>query len=192
MDPHPGIVSGSNSNKSEPDENGFEFLQFREEIERLMTVPPENASSFTALLELPATKAMELLHSPHSDNGCPAPLSGDPLCRIDDDSKPYLPSVNGHLTFPSNKALIERAAKLSVFSASEHSPETSSVPSNSSANLEKVSQPLGSDPTVENKTQRPTKRKEREKKVKFQGFLGFSDHSFFCSNLNGPWPFVFN
>ncbi|XP_062167704.1 transcription factor bHLH60-like isoform X2 [Alnus glutinosa] len=179
MDPHPGIVSGSNSNRSEPDESGFEFLQFREEIQRLMTVPPENASSFTALLELPATKAMELLHSPHSDNGSPAPISGDPLRRIDEDSKPYLPSVNGHLTFPSNKVLTERAAKLSVFSAGEHSPETSSVPSNSSANLEKVksepaetdsnpdsSQPLVSDPTVENKTQRPTKRKEREKKGK--------------------------
>lgn len=204
MDPHPVIVSGFNSNRSEPDENGFEFLQFREEIQRLMTVPPENASSFTALLELPATKAMELLHSPHSDNGSPAPLSGDPLHRIDDDSKPYLPSVNGHLTFPSNKALIERVAKLSVFSAGEHSPETSSVPSNSSANLEKVksepadtdsnpdsSQPLVSDPTVENKTQRPTKRKEREKKVKFIGFLGFSDHSFFCSNLNEPLAFCF-
>lgn len=149
-----------------------------------MTVPPENASSFTALLELPATQAMELLHSPHSNNGSPAPLSGDPLHRIDEDRKPYRPSVNGNLTLPSNKALIERAAMLSVFAAGEHSPETSSVPSNSSANLEKVksepaetdsnpdsSQPLVSDPTVENKTQRPTKRKEREKKVKFLGFL---------------------
>ncbi|KAE8098846.1 hypothetical protein FH972_016880 [Carpinus fangiana] len=179
MDPLPGIVAGSNSNRSLPDENGFEFLQFREEIQRLMTVPPENASSFTALLELPTTQAMELLHS-QSVDGAPAPLSGDPLHRIDDDRKPFLTSVNGNLTFPSNKALIERAAKLSVFAAGEHSPETSSVPSNSSANLEKVksepaetdsnpdssSQPLISDPAMENKTQRPTKRKEREKKGK--------------------------
>jgi hypothetical protein len=97
-----------------------------------MTVPPENASPFTALLELPTTQAMELLHSQSVDEA-PAPLSGDPLHRIDDNCKPFLTSVNGNLTFPSNKALIEHAAKLSVFNADEHSPETSSVPSNSSA-----------------------------------------------------------
>ncbi|KAM1643300.1 hypothetical protein ACFX2K_013127 [Malus domestica] len=39
----------------------FESLQFREQIHRLMTVP-KNASSFTVLLELALTQAMELLH----------------------------------------------------------------------------------------------------------------------------------
>ncbi|KAE7999905.1 hypothetical protein FH972_004289 [Carpinus fangiana] len=97
-----------------------------------MIVPPENASPFTALLELPTTQATELLHSQSVDEAL-APLSGDPLHRIDDNCKPFLTSVNGNLTFPSNKALIEHAAKLSVFNADEHSPETSSVPSNSSA-----------------------------------------------------------
>lgn len=67
----------------------------------------------------------------------------------------------------------------SVF-AGENSPEASSVPSNSSANLEKVknepvetdsnpnsSQHQSSDPTADDKSQRPSaKRKEREKKVK--------------------------
>jgi hypothetical protein len=62
---------------------------------------------------------MELLHS-QSVNEALAPLSGDPLHRIDDDRKPFLTSINDNLTFPSNKALIERAAKLSVFSAGEH------------------------------------------------------------------------
>lgn len=70
---------------------------------------------------------------------------------------------------------------LSVF-AGEYSPETSSAPSNSSANLDKVknepvetdsnpnsSQHQSSDPTVDNKNQRTSaKRKEREKKVRIK------------------------
>ncbi|PON91653.1 Basic helix-loop-helix transcription factor [Trema orientale] len=160
-------------------ESGFDSVQFGEEIQRLMTVPPESASSFTALLELPATQAMELLHHGPDSGGAPgkvAPsVSGDALC------KPYSHPYSSNLTFLSDPALIERAAKFSVF-AGEHSPETSSVPSNSSANLEKVknepmetdsnpnsSQPLVSDPVVEEKSQsqRPSvKRKEREKKAK--------------------------
>jgi hypothetical protein len=76
-------------------------------------------ASTTALLELPTTQAMELLHSQSVDEA-PMPLSGDPLHQIDDDRKPFLTSVDSNLTFPSNKALIERAAKLSVFSAGEH------------------------------------------------------------------------
>jgi hypothetical protein len=62
---------------------------------------------------------MELLHSQSIDEA-PAPLSGDPLHRTDDDRKPFLTSVNGNLTFPSNKVLIEHVVKLSVFSAGEH------------------------------------------------------------------------
>ncbi|KAG2687004.1 hypothetical protein I3760_09G033300 [Carya illinoinensis] len=179
MEPNPGTLAGSISIRSDQEEAGFESLQFREEIQRLIAVPPENASSFTALLDLPATQAMELLHSPHSEDGDPAPLSADSLHGISDDHKSYISSFNGNLAFPSNKALVERAAKFSVFASGENSPETSLVPSNSSANLEKVksepaetdsnpnsSQPLISDPTVESKTQRSAKRKEREKKGK--------------------------
>ena len=158
-------VPGSCPTRSEPEETVLESLQFRDEIQRLMTVPPENASSFTALLELPATQAMQLLHSsPHSAGGG------------DDEHKPYSSSssfTNGNLTFPSNKTLVERAAKFSVFAAAaaEISPETSSVPSNASANLEKVKTELAetdSNPGSSNKTQtqKLAKRKEREKKVK--------------------------
>lgn len=180
MDPNPGTLAGSISIRPDQEETGFELLQLREEIQRLIAIPQENASSFTALLELPATQAMVLLHSPHSEEGTPAPLSGDSLHGISDDHKSYISSFNGNPpTFPSNEALIERAAKFSVFASGENLTETSSVPSNSSANLEKVksepaetesnpnsSQPLVSDPTVDSKTQRSGKRKEREKKVK--------------------------
>ncbi|KAG2683369.1 hypothetical protein I3760_10G029100 [Carya illinoinensis] len=179
MEPNLGTIVRSVSIGPNREETGLESLQFREEIHRLMTVPPENGSSFTELLQLPETQAMELLHSPHSDEVVPVPLSGEPLHGINDDHKSYLPSFNGNLTFPSNKVLIERAAKFSVFASGEHSPETSSVPSDSSANLEKVksepaetdsnpnsSQLLVSDPAVNIKNQRSEKRKEREKKGK--------------------------
>ncbi|XP_023901336.2 transcription factor bHLH48 [Quercus suber] len=156
-------VPGSCPTRPEPEETGLEFLQFRDEIQRLMTVPPENASSFRALLELPATQAMQLLHSsPHSAAG-----GGDEHKRHSSSS-----FTNGNLTFPSNKALIERAAKFSVFAAAaEISPETSSVPSNSSANSDKVkTEPAETDsnPGSSNKTQtqKLAKRKERQKKGK--------------------------
>ncbi|KAB5551834.1 hypothetical protein DKX38_009145 [Salix brachista] len=145
----------------ELDETGLDSLQLGEDIRHLIAAPSENASSFTALLELPANQAVELLHS---DSG----------------RKQY-----PNLTFPSNTALLERTAIFSVFHSS-NSTDSSSVPSNSSSkNLEKGSavkceqletesyldscQPLVSDPTVDNSAPnaRPSsKRKEREKKVK--------------------------
>ncbi|KAJ8752223.1 hypothetical protein K2173_003831 [Erythroxylum novogranatense] len=150
----------------QPDCTGFDSVaQFGEDIQHLISVPPDNASSFTALLELPANQAMELLHSP--DSTLPTPP----------EHSTYLShNFNSNLTFPSNSGLIERAAKFSVF-AGNNSPETSSVPSNSSANLEKLvksemtetgSYLNSSLPKTENKAlnQRSVKRKEREKKVK--------------------------
>lgn len=137
-------------------------VQFDEEIQGIM-VPapaPENASSFTALLELPPTLAVELLHLP--------------------EQKPYLPnSSNGNLTFPTNAALIERAAKFSVFAGENSSPgdsrlfpvesvknEPQETDSNPCSTQECVSDP------AENKNQRNVKRKEREKKVTMKlGFL---------------------
>lgn len=187
MEPSGVTVAGSTAIGAQHGEAGLDSLQFGEEIQRLIAAPPESASSFTALLELPAPQAMELLHhAPDSDRPSTAAaaaavnLADEPLLR-----KPSFPSHHHHqpfstsnLTFLSNLDLIERAAKYSVF-AGEHSPETSSVPSNSSANLDKVknepaetdsnpnsSQPPVSDPTAEEKNQRPSaKRKEREKKV---------------------------
>lgn len=177
-----GAVSRSSPLGRQSEDTGLESLQFCEEIQGLMTIPPENASSFTALLELPATQALELLHSPDSDGGTTAAVVTDDSLhhRIEDGPKPYFSVFDCNLGFPTNSGLIERAAKFSVL-ADEHSPETtSSVPVNSSVNLEKVKneptietdsnpnhlQTLISDPTVENNTnQRSAKRKEREKKV---------------------------
>ncbi|NP_001242250.1 transcription factor bHLH48-like [Glycine max] len=155
-------------------------IQFNEEIQGLMAPAPENASSFTALLELPPTQAVELLHSPESDSA-----RKPPNCHVSANQKPYLlNSFGSNLTFPSNVALIERAAKFSVF-AGENSPpppgEARLIPAGTGSTLDRVknepqetdsnpcsSSRLGciSDPAVENNIQRTAKRKEREKKAK--------------------------
>ncbi|KAF5747715.1 transcription factor bHLH48 isoform X2 [Tripterygium wilfordii] len=174
----------SSPERPEPDYTALDSLQFREEIQQLMSVPPENASSFTALLELPPTQAMALLHSPGTGESSAVPASSKKPV-IEDGIKPY---PHGNLTLPTTTTLIEGAARFSVFARENHTPELSCVPSNSSANLEKavknepadtesypnLSQPLVSEPTVGNKsqkqspnqTQRSVKRKEREKKGK--------------------------
>ncbi|XP_022766743.1 transcription factor bHLH48-like isoform X2 [Durio zibethinus] len=144
----------------------LESLQFTDEIQHLMSAPTtDNAGFFTALLELPAPQAVQLLHSPES-----AKLIAAPVPNVED--------FKGSFHFPSNSGLIERAARFSVFAGEgnnntkkSNSPETTS--NISSANLEKAvksepaesesSQPLVSDPTVE---KRSIKRKDREKKVK--------------------------
>lgn len=152
------------------DQNTLDSLQFNEEIQHLMTVPPENANSFTALLELPAPQAVELLHhSPESNDNAAANLTA----MVDGHHTPYHFNAGANLTFPSNIALIERAARFSVFAGehhhnnnnnnsnnknmdsnnnnnnnnNNHSPETTgSVPSNSSGNLGKVkNEPAESD-----------------------------------------------
>nr|WIE96126.1 basic helix-loop-helix transcription factor [Loropetalum chinense var. rubrum] len=167
-----GTVVRSGSKGGEKDGIGLESFQLGEEIEVLMVAPTENGNSFTALLELPAIQAVELLHSQESDEA-PATLTDE--TRIDQYQKPYLHSFNCSPIFPMNAALVERAAGFSIFAGGgEDSPETSSVPSNSSkvkneptdtdSNLNSSS-PLISEPTA-NKNQRSVKRKEREKKVK--------------------------
>jgi len=156
----------------------LESIQFNEEIQGIMAPAPapENANSFTALLELPPTQAVELLHSPDSD-GTRNPLN----CHVSANHKPYLlNSFGGNLTFPSNAALIERAAKLSVFAGQNSSSpgEARLLPAGSGSNLDRVknepqetdsnpcsTQGCVSDPAVENKNERTAKRKEREKKV---------------------------
>ncbi|RDX69735.1 Transcription factor bHLH48 [Mucuna pruriens] len=179
MEQAPGGLRGSVH-----DGTTLESIQFNEEIQGIMAPAPapENASSFTALLELPPTQAVELLHSPDSDN---AAARKPPNCHVNANQKPYLlNSFGGNLTFPSNAALIERAAKLSVF-AGENSPppgEARLVPAGSGSNLDRVknepqetdsnpcsTQGCVSDPAVENKNQRTAKRKEREKKVTVKG-----------------------
>ncbi|KAL1368198.1 hypothetical protein HN51_022332 [Arachis hypogaea] len=141
----------------------LDSIQFNEQIQGLMAPAPESTNSFTALLELPPPQAVKLLHSPDK-----APTGSEkPPCHASI-LKPY-PSIMSiidgtrKLTFPSNTALIERAARFSVFAGEgplappvaevkNEPPETDSNPSSTQC-----------DPAVENKG---AKRKEREKKVK--------------------------
>ncbi|XP_058071600.1 transcription factor bHLH48-like [Magnolia sinica] len=156
-----------------------ETFHFSEDIQSLMTEnilqpafdqPRENDSSFTALLGLPTNQALELLHKPESVES-PVVPSGE----IWRNQKPVPFSFAGTPTFPSNAALVERAARFSVFA--EQSPETSSDPSNSTGKSLKLkveptdshsnpnSLPIFSGPTLQNR--RSGKRKEGEKsKVK--------------------------
>lgn len=106
-----------------------ETLRFEEEIQSLMGdgSPPATGSSFTALLGLPASQAVELLHHPgeiyhHASAGFPPGFSP---------------------TFPSNAALVERAARFSVFAAAGESPQASN--SGGHAAWPK-SEPVDSDP----------------------------------------------
>ncbi|KAM1750741.1 hypothetical protein ACFX11_008941 [Malus domestica] len=168
MDPTGATVLGSTLSGPE-----IESLQFREEIHRLMTAP-ENASSFTALLELAPTQAMELLHLSTEPDSAPPPaaVSGDPQHAPFVQHLPF----NSSLPFPTNPAPIERAAKFSTF-AGDGSPDTNSALSNSGAELEKVktepaetdSNPSSSQLTLDltkNNQRTSGKRKEREKKIK--------------------------
>ncbi|KAK7244675.1 hypothetical protein RIF29_39500 [Crotalaria pallida] len=161
----------------------LDSIQFNEEIQGIMApVPaPENASSFTALLELPPTQAVELLHSPEPSS------AARKLPLVTPNPKPYLVNAfNGgnSLTFPSNSALIERAAKFSVFAGeNSSSPEEAAAacfvpvtisgdrvknePQETDSNPCSTQGGCVSDPNVESKNQRNNaKRKEREKKAK--------------------------
>ncbi|XP_045805333.1 transcription factor bHLH48-like [Trifolium pratense] len=120
----------------------LESIQFNEEIQGIMAPASETANSFTALLELPPTQVVELLHSPE--------ITGKP-------PKPYpLTCDTGNLTFPSNTT-----ARFSVLAGeNKNSPEVKDeVPETEGGGCV-------SDPTIENKKSKGAKRKEREKKVK--------------------------
>nr|QDF82433.1 transcription factor bHLH48-like isoform X3 [Cymbidium goeringii] len=145
-----------------------ETLRFEEEIQSLMRdnvihqgfecSSPENAggSSFTALLGLHPSQALELLHEvdPSSSSGF----------RLGDPKTARLP-LNCSPTFPSNATLIERATRFSVFAASEDSPEGSSAfPSNSDG--DHSPNPKSDQPDSDLKPQRQVKRKETEKSSK--------------------------
>nr|QDL88403.1 transcription factor bHLH48-like isoform X1 [Cymbidium ensifolium] len=152
-----------------------ETLRFEEEIQSLMRdnvihqgfecSSPENAggSSFTALLGLHPSQALELLHEvdPSSSGGF----------RLGDPKTARLP-LNCSPTFPSNAALIERATRFSVFAASEDSPEGSSAfPSNSDG--DHSPNPKSDQPDSDLKPQRQVKRKETEKSSKVIFIYGF-------------------
>ncbi|GAB4851572.1 hypothetical protein Ancab_030974 [Ancistrocladus abbreviatus] len=182
-------------------EVGVQAYKFGGEFKRLITGPSPvtGNSSFTALLELPATQAMKLLHSPGTEDSRPE-FPGDALNGHH--LSPYNHTLNCAAAFPSNATLIERGAKYSVFATAaaagggggeggQDSPESSSVPSNSSANAMKVkcepadsgsnpnSFPQASDPTAAIKNEKQMKRKERERKGK-----GLSKKSKTATNEN--------
>ncbi|XP_068642702.1 transcription factor bHLH48-like [Aristolochia californica] len=181
--PISGAGSGNDENYSKEME---ETYHFGDEIHSLMTEnllqqnidsPTEKGSSFTALLGLPPSQALELLHTP--DSGESVPISAAGIWRDRQRSeKPLALSYTCCPTFPSNAALVERAAKFSIFAAAEESPASSSDPSNSTENSLKPkteradsdsnpnSSPTISVPVPLNETQRPGKRKETEKSSK--------------------------
>lgn len=123
------------------DQNALDSLQFNEEIQHLMTVPLENASSFTALLELPAPQAVELLHhhqqhhSPESNESTAKLLAAkaDAHVRHHPHEAAHHFNPGANLTFPSNTSLIERAARFSVFAGINNSD------SNNNHNNNKIS-----------------------------------------------------
>ncbi|CAH9105598.1 unnamed protein product [Cuscuta epithymum] len=143
-----------------------EFEQFGNEgiHAGLMPVVAEEAgSSFTALLELPAEQAVELLV--HSSEIVVSPATNVPEIEHQREYR------NGFLSqpiFPSDTALIDRASKLSVFAGKSPSNSLSKSqcmkqePVNSDSNRI-LSSPAVSNPAVDQKC---TKRNERETKIK--------------------------
>ncbi|CAN6978233.1 unnamed protein product [Brassica rapa subsp. trilocularis] len=123
---------------------------------------------FTALLELPPTQAVELLHftdpSPSSSQAAAAGIG------LDVSPPPPPLHAYGALTFPSNAALMERAARFSVMAneqqqngnVSGETTTTSSVPSNS----DRVKTEPGETDSSQLENNRCGKRKELDKKVK--------------------------
>lgn len=129
----------------------FESLQFNEEIERLISPqPPENETSFTALLELLPTQAVELLHLP-DPSGCQLTVSLS-------SRNPYLHSTadDGPPT-PPNSSLSSKVPALSAKKVKDEAVVTESVTKSCS-----TLQPAVYDMEMENKGRRTVKRKERE------------------------------
>ncbi|XP_023640740.1 transcription factor bHLH48 [Capsella rubella] len=140
---------------------GLESLNFSDEFRQLVTTtPPENSGgSFTALLEMPVTQAMELLHFTDSSS------SQTNITKLAGDISPH---PFGTLTFPSNSLLLDRAARFSVIATEQNGYISGETPS-SSANLDRVkAEPAETDSVSENQNskQNQNKRKEREKKAK--------------------------
>lgn len=138
-----------------------ETLQFTEEILSLMAEtdlqqqsfdsPPENGSSFTALLELPTNQAIELLHEPGTVNRQAIGSAGSWRDPPADQKQVAFSSFNCSPTFPSNAALVERAARFSIFAAKvSAAAQTSSDPSNGReiSSVKLKAEPADSDPCL--------------------------------------------
>ncbi|CAH2058387.1 unnamed protein product [Thlaspi arvense] len=174
MDLTQGLGARSGGGPCREAVTGLESLNFSDEIRQLVTMPPENTgSSFTALLEMPATQAMELLHFPETS------CSQATVTRAAGYIAPPTLHPFGTLTFPSNLLLLDRASRYSVVATEQNG--NISGESESSANLDRVksepddtdsSQRLVSYRMVENQNSTQNqdnssgKRKEREKKAR--------------------------
>ncbi|KAG2244011.1 hypothetical protein Bca4012_035045 [Brassica carinata] len=141
-----GVSSGAESAMT-----GLESLNFIDEIQRLVTFPPENTGSFTALLEMPATMAMELFTSSSHAAGdiAPPPTTLHPF---------------GRLNYPPDLSVIAAEQNGNFSGESVLVPSSFSDRVKSEPDETDSSQRLVSYRTVEN--QNHNKRKERGKKVK--------------------------
>ncbi|XP_010534341.1 PREDICTED: transcription factor bHLH48-like isoform X2 [Tarenaya hassleriana] len=164
-------VVGARSVDGPPElsENGFGLVQFNEEIQRLMSLRQCTGSSFTALLELPPTQVVELLHSTDP---------GDYPAVVVVGTEDLKPTFTAPVAFPPGVAVTECFSRFPILAGQQKggdSPATSSVPSNSNPNNEVVkNEPMEMDTSYrlenqnqnQNQTQRPVKRKEEERKDK--------------------------
>ncbi|KAJ0229683.1 Transcription factor bHLH60 [Hirschfeldia incana] len=158
MDLSGGFGARSGGGAPFREETALESLHLGGGDEFRQMVPSENAGGFTALLELPSTQAVELLHSSSSSS-----------------SQATLHSL-GALTFPSNTILMERAARFSVIATEQQNqngnvsgetPTTSSVPSNEHIKTEPAETETSDQAAVEKQSNRcGGKRKDFDKKVK--------------------------
>ncbi|KAL2464817.1 transcription factor bHLH [Forsythia ovata] len=151
-----------------PSEMGFVL----EDFPGLVSAPPrtETDNSFTALLELPAPQAVELLvNSP--DAAANEESSAKPSIAGSVEVPPHFPPPPP--IFPSDIGLIVRASKLSVFASIENS--NNSILSNSNSKKPDIvkqepsdsdSNPNSSSLAASEQNPKSAKRKEREKKVK--------------------------
>ncbi|XP_018482285.1 transcription factor bHLH60 [Raphanus sativus] len=140
------------------EETALESLHLGGGDEFRQMVPPENGGGFTALLELPPTQAVELLHSSSSSSSQATSLH-----------------TLGVLAFPSNSVLMERAARFSVIAtenqqtgnvSGETPTTTSSVPSNEHIKTEPAETETSDQAAVEKQNNRCGKRKDFDKKAK--------------------------
>ncbi|KAH0882097.1 hypothetical protein HID58_058193 [Brassica napus] len=141
-----GVSSGAGPYRESP-MTGLESINFSDEIQQLAaTLPPENTGSFTALLEMPATQAVELFTSSSQAAGNIAPPTLHPFRRLN------LPPDLSVIAAEQNGNFSGESVAPSSFSG-RVKPEPDETDS---------SQRFVSHPTVEN--QNRNKRKERGKK----------------------------
>lgn len=143
-----GVSSGAGPYRESP-MTGLESIKFSDEIQQLAaTLPPENTGSFTALLEMPATQAVELFTSSSQAAGNIAPPTLHPFRRLNS---------------PPDLAAVIAAEQNGNFSGESVAPSSFSGRVKPEPDETGSSQRFVSHPTVEN--QNRNKRKGRGKKV---------------------------